>query len=98
MRHRTSPGDRSVYDRGTYALVRHPGFLWYALAHLALMPLYNDPDARIVALLLIGGDFLLVLWEDRRAFPRIFTDWETYRSRVPFLWPRLSRPRRIRHG
>ena len=99
LRHRpSSPEDRSVYDRGTYALVRHPGFLWYTLAHLALMPLYTDPAARIVALILIAGDFSLVLWEDLRAFPRMFTDWDAYRARVPFLWPGPYGKRRIRHG
>ncbi len=86
--YREATQGRRVYDRGVYALCRHPGVLFlaaaYLLAGLAALP-YGP--------LLINGtvftalNVLYVLFQDRVTFPATFIDYENYRQKVPFLLP-----------
>lgn len=78
---------RCVYDRGVYALCRHPGILCFfgtfLFAGIAALP---------CPLLLHGMVFSLLnlayaLFQDRITFPKTFCDYHTYRKRVPFLIP-----------
>lgn len=79
--------EHKVYDRGVYALCRHPGILFffgtYLFAGIAALPekmLFNG-------MLFSFLNFLYALFQDRVTFPKTFSDYEQYRERAPFLLP-----------
>lgn len=89
-RSRPSPAQaRKVISSGTYGIVRHPGFLWFALMWGAIILIYLNPVVTRVGLGLVSLDFLLIAAEDLVFFPRIFSDYEEYRKRIPFIVPRF---------
>lgn len=79
--------DRQVYDKGIYAMCRHPGilcfwamFLFFGLAGLPGNLLRNG---MIFSLL----NLAYAWFQDCLTFPRTFCDYEAYRKKVPFLIP-----------
>lgn len=84
-----STGEDSVVETGSYALVRHPGFLWFALMWLAIILIYLNTEVTEIGAAMVVLDFLLVVAEDLYFFPRIFSDYEEYKKRTPFLLPRI---------
>lgn len=83
-------GARCVVAAGTYALVRHPGFLWFTLMWVAIILIYLNPVVTVVGLGMVTLDFLLVVFEDIVFFPRIFSNYAWYKKHTPFLLPRLK--------
>jgi protein-S-isoprenylcysteine O-methyltransferase Ste14 len=81
-----------LYRGGTYALCRHPGLLWFVLAHAALNAVYRSPRLLLISLAMVAGDLALVLAQDTWLFRRRFAGYDAYRHSVPFLlpWPRRS--------
>lgn len=81
-----------LYRRGTYALCRHPGLLWFVLTHAALNAVYRSPRFLLISLAMVAGDLALVLAQDTWLFRRRFAGYDAYRRSVPFLlpWPRRS--------
>ena len=76
-----------VYDRGVYALCRHPGILFffgmYLFAGFAALP-----GPMLIHNLVFSFLNLAYAWfQDRVTFPRTFCDYPDYRKRVPFLIP-----------
>jgi protein-S-isoprenylcysteine O-methyltransferase Ste14 len=90
IRHRGS-STGSAYTRGTYRLSRHPGFIWMVLMNTAL--LFWCPQEKIVLGFLTLCNLLLITVEDRIIFPRLFTDYSTYRQEVPFFFRILPKKR-----
>lgn len=82
-------GVRRAVARGTYALVRHPGFLWFTLMWVAIILIYLNPVVTVVGFGLVTLDFLLIVFEDIIFFPRIFSNYAWYKKHTPFLLPRL---------
>ena len=82
---------RQVVAEGFYGVVRHPGFLWFALLWVSIALIYLNPMVTAVAIGLVVLDLLLVIVEDTLVFPRIFAGYDQYKRRVPFLIPRLRR-------
>ena len=80
-----------VVDTGFYALVRHPGFLWFALLWATIVSVYHNPEVTTCGVVLVVLDLLLIAVEDLVVFPRIFPGYDEYKRRVPFLIPRLRR-------
>ena len=78
---------RPVYDRGVYALCRHPGILcffgMFLFAGLAALPCALLAHGMVFSLLNLAYAF----FQDRITFPKTFFDYHTYRERVPFLIP-----------
>jgi len=78
---------RKVYDKGAYALCRHPGILCFFAMYLCLgaadFPGRMTGNALLFSLL----NLAYAWFQDRITFPRIFDDYETYRRNVPFLLP-----------
>ena len=79
---------RCVYDKGVYALCRHPGilcfFAMYLFLGLAALP-YAGLLWRGMVFSLLN---LMYAWfQDRVTFPKTFTDYPDYRKRAPFLIP-----------
>lgn len=81
---------RKVYNRGIYAMSRHPGVLFYIILYLGLGIM--QPTAVIIGtytiwcLLNIGYIIMQDLW----TFPRTFVDYSEYRKNTPFLIPTLK--------
>ena len=79
---------RCVYDKGVYALCRHPGILCFFAVYL-LLGLAALPYA---GLLLRGLLFSLLnlayAWfQDKITFPKTFSNYHDYQKQTPFLIP-----------
>ncbi len=84
-------GERPLYTRGTYALVRHPGVLWLALFQVFLALAIQSQPLLVAAPFWTAANVALVAAEDRVFFPRLFGDaYLQYRRNVPFLLPNIS--------
>lgn len=101
--YKTQENGRCVYDKGVYALCRHPGILFFFLTMLAL-GLAALPYAGLLARGMIFSALNLVYaaFQDRITFPRTFIDYSSYRHHAPFLIPtkesiRLAR-QTLRHA
>lgn len=85
---------RRVYDRGVYALCRHPGiicfFVMYLFWGLAALP----SGFLIWGVAMSGLNLLYALFQDRVTFPKTFCDYAAYRENVPFLLPTAASIRR----
>ncbi|MBQ4354242.1 MAG: hypothetical protein IJC71_05040 [Clostridia bacterium] len=83
----TQDEGRKVYDRGVYALCRHPGVLFFFAAYLffglAAHPSPLLPCGMIFSVLNLG----YVWFQDRVTFVKTFDDYEDYKKRVPFIIP-----------
>ena len=77
-----------VYSGGTYGLCRHPGFWWFSFLVLAIGMLRGVSVYSLTIFLMIVLDLLLIFMQDRYTFPKVFSGYDEYKKRVPFLFPR----------
>jgi protein-S-isoprenylcysteine O-methyltransferase Ste14 len=82
----TGVGDKLV-KTGLYALVRHPGILWFPLFMLSLIPISRSSLLLIAAPTFIALDIVLVVIQDRLIFGRMFHGYDSYRRETPMLLP-----------
>jgi protein-S-isoprenylcysteine O-methyltransferase Ste14 len=84
-------GERPLYTRGTYALVRHPGVLWLALFQVCLALAIRSEPLLFAVPFWTASNVALVAVEDKIFFPRLFGDaYRRYQKNVPFLIPNRS--------
>lgn len=76
---------RTTYDRGTYRLCRHPGFIWFTIVNILYGILYLQRGVTQSMAVLTICNLILIILEDTLIFPRIFSDYDSYRDRIPFL-------------
>ena len=76
---------RRVYDKGFYALCRHPGVLFFAGLYVSLHYAFALPWPD--AVLYSAFNLLLAAAEDKWFFPRSIGGYDEYKKRVPFLIP-----------
>jgi len=81
-----SAGNKLV-TTGTYALVRHPGVLWYALVLISLIFVSRRQLMLFAAPIWFLMDVLYVWLQDRFFFPRMFLDYPRYQHETPMLIP-----------
>jgi len=86
---------RETVKSGSYGLCRHPGFWWFSVFSLSVAILRGLDLYFFTISLMIGLDLLLIVIQDKYAFPRLFSGYDAYRKEVPFLFPRLF-PRRAK--
>jgi protein-S-isoprenylcysteine O-methyltransferase Ste14 len=83
--------DTGVSDKlvrtGLYALVRHPGIMWFPLFMLSLIPISRSSLLLIAAPLFIALDIVLVVIQDKFIFGRMFHGYDSYRRETPMLLP-----------
>ena len=85
---------RPVYDRGVYALCRHPGVLWFLLFYFFGW-LWSGADLLFWAWLLFGLlNVGYIVLQDCWIFPRTFDNYGDYRKTTPFLIPTPASIRR----
>jgi len=79
-------GDKLV-KTGTYALVRHPGVLWFGLFLTALIVVSRSKLLLIAAPLWFLLDVSWVWIQERLYFNQMFPGYEQYRRETPMLIP-----------
>lgn len=83
---RIGVGDRLVKS-GTYALVRHPGVIWYALFLLSLLLITRSVTLLVAAPVWLLMDILYVVIQERFFFDKMFSEYKEYRMETPMLVP-----------
>ncbi len=83
-----------VVDTGTYAMSRHPGVLWAALALVFLVMATGSKVLLIATPVWILLDVVWAYVEDRFYFPKTFPGYEDYKKEVPMFIPTASSVRK----
>ena len=90
-----SPGSgQQLVTTGTYALVRHPGVLWFALLMSSVVVVSGSCLALLAAPLWVVADVLYAWVQDRYLFPAMFPGYGEYQQAVPMLIPTRASLRR----
>jgi protein-S-isoprenylcysteine O-methyltransferase Ste14 len=79
-------GERLI-KTGTWALVRHPGVLWFALLLVALLMISGTKLFLIAAPIWFLLDVLHVWYQERFYFSKMFPGYEQYKRETPMLIP-----------
>jgi protein-S-isoprenylcysteine O-methyltransferase Ste14 len=79
-------GDKLIRT-GLYALVRHPGVLWFIPLLLSLVLVSKSSLLLMAAPIFISLDIVLVVVQDRFFFGRMFDGYDSYRRETPMLVP-----------
>jgi protein-S-isoprenylcysteine O-methyltransferase Ste14 len=87
--------DTTLVTTGTYALTRHPAFLWLSLFLICLIFATRSRLLLVAAPLWILADGLYVWFEEKVYFDRMFDDYHEYKQHTPMLLPTLSSLRRF---
>ncbi|MFC1925752.1 methyltransferase family protein [Chloroflexota bacterium] len=74
---------------GTYALVRHPGVLWYAFFLISLILVSESKLLLIASPIWLVMDTLHVIIQDKFLFSKMFEDYDDYRQETPMLIPNM---------
>lgn len=82
----TGVGDELV-KTGTYALVRHPGVLWFALFIASLLLVSRSKLLLMAAPPWLSMDVLYVWIQEHFYFPKMFPGYEQYKQETPMLVP-----------
>ena len=85
---------RPVCRTGMYALCRHPGVVWFVLFYLMLFIAVPTSEILWGGVALCIGNLLYIIFQDLWTFPRTFSDYDSYRQEVPFLFPTAASIRR----
>ena len=91
----TSESKLSLVTTGTYALTRHPAFLWCSLFLVCLLLATRSRLLIIAAPLWILADGLYVWFEEKVYFERMFEGYQEYKRHTPMLLPTLRSARRF---
>lgn len=77
----------ALVTTGTYALVRHPGVVWYILALAALILATGSTGLLIAAPVWALFDIIFATVEDKVLFPKMFPEYRQYQQRTPMFIP-----------
>ncbi len=80
----------TVVDRGMYSLCRHPGVIWFFFFYFFLWPASGKTMIMWAGIIWTIMNVIYVYIEDRWFFPAAFNGYDIYKTRVPFLIPRLT--------
>ena len=79
-----------VYDRGMYALCRHPGVIWFFFFYIFLGAAVLPEKLLYIGIFYSMLNLLYVIFQDVWTFPRTFDDYSLYKKSTPFLLPSIS--------
>ncbi len=74
-----------LYQKGTYKISRHPGFIWYTVINILVSIYYWSYHITLLFLGLTLCNLVLIVIEDRILFPKMFSEYEEYRKHTPFV-------------
>ncbi len=80
-------GERGLVRTGTYALVRHPGVLWYALFLLSLVLVSKSKLLLLASPIWLFMDVLWVTIQEWFFFNKMFPGYDGYRRETPMIVP-----------
>jgi protein-S-isoprenylcysteine O-methyltransferase Ste14 len=80
-------GGARLLRTGTYALVRHPGVLWYAAFLLGLLLVSRSSLVLMAAPVWLAADVAWVLFQERTVLPQAFPEYDDYQRETPMLLP-----------
>jgi protein-S-isoprenylcysteine O-methyltransferase Ste14 len=86
----SSISSKDVYTNGTYALCRHPGFLWMLIYLTGFVLVYNLTSAIGLAIYWLALELVVIYIQDRVIFPHRFPSYDSYQLATPFIIPTLS--------
>lgn len=81
---------RIVYNKGVYAMSRHPGVIFYVIFYIGLAIL--QPNMITISTYIIWSllNISYIIFQDLWTFPRAFDDYHKYRQNTPFLIPTIK--------
>ena len=82
----TDPAQKLV-DSGLYAMCRHPGAIFFPLMSVCAALGLGSVSLLINGLLASLLNLLYVVFQDQVVFPSTIPGYNSYRHRVPFLFP-----------
>ena len=82
----TGVSDRLI-TTGLYALVRHPGVMWFVLFVLSLVLISKSTLLLLASPIFILLDVVLVIVQDKYFFIRMFDNYKQYQRKTPMLVP-----------
>jgi protein-S-isoprenylcysteine O-methyltransferase Ste14 len=74
-----------LYREGTYSICRHPGFLWFTTINVLASIYFWNFLIFLVCTGFTACNLALIAIEDIVLFPKMFPEYEEYKSRTPFL-------------
>ncbi len=74
-----------LYQKGTYKISRHPGFIWYTIINVLVSIYYWNYRITMLFMGLTLCNLILIVVEDRIFFPEMFSEYEEYRKNTPFF-------------
>ena len=80
-----SKKQKGLYQKGTYSFSRHPGFLWYTTINFIIAIYFYDIRVTYLCAGFILCNLILISIEDMVLFPLMFSEYEDYKKRTPFL-------------
>lgn len=83
---RTGSGDQLV-TTGSYALVRHPGVIWYFIFLLSMFLVTGSITLLVAAPIWLLLDIVYVVVQERFFFDTMFPGYRDYRRQTPMLLP-----------
>ncbi len=78
----------TVYDRGSYEKIRHPGFLTHLVLNIFIVLYFFNLPTLFLCIGYVLCNLILITVEDIWLFPRLFIDYDEYKSRTGFLFPK----------
>ena len=82
----SDPGPHLI-TTGTYALVRHPTLLWFAIGMVSLLLLTHSQLLLIALPMWLMLDTLWVVLQDKLSLPRTFPAYGDYQMTTPMIVP-----------
>lgn len=80
-----APG--ALVTTGTYALVRHPGVLWFAVWALGCVLVSRSQLMAVAGAVWFLADVVYVWLQETWLFPRMFAGYASYQRETPMLVP-----------
>ena len=83
-----APGvEGKLVRTGSYALVRHPAVLWYALFLISLILISRSKLLLIASPIWFALDVIWVILQEKFFFTKMFKDYDDYQRETPMLIP-----------
>ncbi|NBK96936.1 MAG: hypothetical protein EOM50_02750 [Erysipelotrichia bacterium] len=81
---------KKCYQKGMYALCRHPGVLWLFGFYLMLAMSFSTSKMWLATFVFNAMNLLYVWLQDHYTFPHLFDDYASYQKKTPFVVPNLN--------
>ncbi len=80
-------GQPKVYDKGMYALCRHPGVLWLFFFYIFSSMAMRSREMIMWGCIYSVLNLCYVIFQDYYTFEKCFSDYTKYKTYTPFLIP-----------